>query len=154
MGAGQGQSPDKGRTLLAQKEIAALPPADSIPVSVCWASPAVAAMPDNRLTEMIDPEGCAKMKESQLVNDIDPHFRSPKNMRKLATRMAHAGMPCKTTQFINEGGLFCVIKKAELSDEVAPRIALRVILLKHVVEPPLVAEVTSGRRCCICGRRL
>ena len=79
-------------------------------------------MLDDRLTEMIDPEGCEKLEEWKLVNDTGPHFRSPKNMRKLAMRIAHAGMPrrnCHGGVYLvtDEAGLFCVIEKANLDDE-------------------------------------
>ena len=77
--------------------------------------------------QMIREDGDEMVRASELVNYVDPHFRSKKNMLKLAARMARAGMLCRVETKIDEVGLFCVVKKAGLREDNEVEVSLRLV---------------------------
>ncbi|CAK0806068.1 unnamed protein product, partial [Prorocentrum cordatum] len=67
--------------------------------------------------EMLKGDGDACALASEVRNYVDPHFRNKNGVLQLSRRMALAGMLCRAPEKVDEVGLFCVVKKAELIDE-------------------------------------
>ncbi|CAK0805123.1 unnamed protein product [Prorocentrum cordatum] len=76
--------------------------------------------------EMLREDGEACVQACEIRNYVDPHFRKKKEMLQLARRMALAGMLCRTAAKVDEVGLFCVVKKAELVGS-EPEVTLRLV---------------------------
>ncbi|CAK0805132.1 unnamed protein product, partial [Prorocentrum cordatum] len=116
----------RGETFPAQWDRVALPPPGTRPVSVRSASPRVAQKLEMFKEEMLREDGEACVQACEIRNYVDPHFRKKKDMLQLARRMALAGMLCRTAAKVDEVGLFCVVKKAELVGS-EPEVTLRLV---------------------------
>ncbi|CAK0869509.1 unnamed protein product, partial [Prorocentrum cordatum] len=123
---GQVRLPDRGETFPAHWERVALPPPGSMPVSARSVSPRVAQMLDDFRREMLKEDGEECFRAAEVKNYVDPHFRRKKDMLMLAKRMALAGMLCRCESKVDEVGLFCVVKKAEVVDG-EPLVSLRLV---------------------------
>ncbi|CAK0885631.1 unnamed protein product [Prorocentrum cordatum] len=89
-------------------------------------SPRVAQMLDDFRREMLKEDGEECVRAAEVKNYVDPHFRRKKDMLMLARRMALAGMLCRCESKVDEVGLFCVVKKAEIVDG-EPLVSLRLV---------------------------
>ncbi|CAK0856436.1 unnamed protein product [Prorocentrum cordatum] len=123
---GSGRLPDRGETFPAQWDRVALPPPGTRPVSVRSVSPRVAQKLEMFKEEMLREDGEACVQACEIRNYVDPHFRKKKEMLQLARRMTLAGMLCRTAVKVDEVGLFCVVKKAELVGS-EPEVTLRLV---------------------------
>ncbi|CAK0874453.1 unnamed protein product [Prorocentrum cordatum] len=90
------------------------------------ASPRVAQKLEMFKEEMLREDGEACVQACEIRNYVDPHFRKKKEMLQLARRMALAGMLRRTAVKVDEVGLFCVVKKAELVGS-EPEVTLRLV---------------------------
>ncbi|CAK0891907.1 unnamed protein product [Prorocentrum cordatum] len=97
-----------------------------MPVSARSVSPRVAQMLDDFRREMLKEDGEECVRAAEVKNYVDPHFRRKKDMLMLARRMALAGMLCRCESKVDEVGLFCVVKKAEIVDG-EPLVSLRLV---------------------------
>ncbi|CAK0828932.1 unnamed protein product [Prorocentrum cordatum] len=111
---GSGRLPDRGETFPAQWDRVALPPPGTRPASARSASPRAAQKLEMFKEEMLREDGEACVQACEIRNYVDPHFRKKKEMLQLARRMVLAGMLRRTAVKVDEVGLFCAAKKAEL----------------------------------------
>ncbi|CAK0855196.1 unnamed protein product, partial [Prorocentrum cordatum] len=119
-----GRLSDRGETLPAQWECVDIPPPGSRPISARSVSPRVARKLEGFKTEMLKADGEECVQSAEVKNYVDQHCRRKKNMMGLAKRMASAGMLCRCEEKVDEVGLFCVVKKAEV---VGSEVALRLV---------------------------
>ncbi|CAK0797355.1 unnamed protein product [Prorocentrum cordatum] len=96
------------------------------PVNAKSVSPRVAQKLERFKEEMLKEDGDACVQACEVRNYVDPHFRKKKEMLQLARRMALAVMLCRTAEKVDEVGLFCAVKKAELAKE-EPEVTLRLV---------------------------
>ncbi|CAK0828294.1 unnamed protein product [Prorocentrum cordatum] len=111
---GSARLPDRGDAFPTQWDRDAPPPLGARPAKVRSASPRAARKLEKFKEVMLREDGDACVQACEVRNFVDPHFGGKKEMLQLAWRMALVGVLCRTAEKVNEVGLFCAVKKAEV----------------------------------------